>query len=369
MFTTKAAVVEAPGAPFTVQEVVLDDLRPDEVLVRVVAAGLCHTDLTVQAGGIPFRLPGILGHEGAGIVEEIGSAVSSVVPGDKVLLSFTSCGSCPGCRSGHPAYCLTWVPLNLIQGVRDDGSATVHREGQPLGGRFFGQSSFAGHAIADQRSVVKVDADAPLDVLAPLGCGIQTGFGTVWNVLAPAPGTTLAVFGTGAVGLASIIAAAALPLRAVIAVDRIPARLALARELGATHCLNTETDDIAASIGEITGGQGLDGAIDTTAVPAVLRAAVDAVGVCGTCAIVGAPPGGTEVAFEVQSLLPGKRIVGVTLGDGEPATLLPQLVALHRTGRLPLEKLIKYYPPADLDVAARDLHDGTTIKPVIRFDN
>jgi aryl-alcohol dehydrogenase len=369
MLTTKAAVVEAPGAPFTVHEIALDDVRPDEVLVRMVAAGLCHTDLGVQAGGIPFPLPGVLGHEGAGVVVETGSAVTKVRPGDKVLLSFTSCGTCTACRGGHPAYCDTWVPRNLILGARDDGSATLRRDGGAIGGRFFGQSSFAGFAVADQRSVVKVDDDAPLDLLAPLGCGIQTGFGTVWNVLDPRPGTTLAVFGSGAVGLAAVMAAALLPLQAVIAVDLVDSRLELAHELGATHTVNARTQDVAAAIAEITGGHGLGSAIDTTAVPAVVRTAVDALGARGTCAIVGAPPQGTEVSFEVQSLLPGKRIVGVTLGDGEPEALIPHLVALHRAGKLPLEKLVRHYALEDLDAAAQDMHHGVTIKPVVRFDS
>jgi aryl-alcohol dehydrogenase len=368
MFKTKAAVVEGPGAPFTIAEVELADLRPDEVLVRMVAAGLCHTDLGVQAGGIPFALPGVLGHEGAGVVVETGAAVTRAVPGDQVLLSFTSCGTCRSCRSGHPAYCDTWVPQNLIVGRRSDGEPTITRAGQPIGGRFFGQSSFAGHAIADERSLVKVAADAPLDVLAPLGCGVQTGFGTVWNVLAPEPGSTLAVFGAGAVGLAAVMAAAGLPLGTVVAVDRVTERLELAREVGATHTIDTRTEDAAAVIAEVTRGRGLDYAIDTTAVPALLRTAVDALGSRGTCAIVGAPPAGTEVAFEVQSLLTGKRIVGVTLGDGEPQTLIPQLVELHRTGRLPLEKLVRHYSLSELDAAAKDMHSGRTVKPVIRMD-
>jgi aryl-alcohol dehydrogenase len=368
MFKTKAAVVEGPGAPFTVAEVELADLRPDEVLVRIVAAGLCHTDLGVQAGGIPFTLPGVLGHEGAGVVVETGAAVTRVAPGDQVLLSFTSCGTCPSCRGGHPAYCDTWVPQNLILGRRSDGEPTITRAGKPIGGRFFGQSSFAGHAIADERSLVKVAADAPLDILAPLGCGVQTGFGTVWNVLAPEPGSTLAVFGAGAVGLAAVLAAAGLPLGAVVAVDRVPERLDLAREFGATHTIDSRTEDPVAVIAEATRGRGLDYAIDTTAVPSVVRTAIDTLGIRGTCAVVGAPPAGTEVAFEVQNLLPGKRIVGVTLGDAEPETLIPQLVELHRTGRLPLEKLIRHYSLSELDAAAKDMHSGRTVKPVIRMD-
>jgi len=367
MITTKAAIVAEPGAPFTVHDVTLDEPRPDEVLVRVVAAGLCHTDLGVQAGGIPFKLPGVLGHEGAGVVVATGEAVTRVTAGDKVLLSFTSCGGCPACRDGHPAYCETWLTRNLLAGTRADGTPTVRREGRPIGGCFFGQSSFAGHAIADERSVVKVAADAPLEVLAPLGCGVQTGFGTVWNVLSPEPESVLAVFGAGAVGLSAIMAAARLPLDAVIAVDRVPARLTLARELGATHTIDVTTEDPVAVITGLTAGRGVDNSIDTTAVPSVLRTAVDLLAPRGTCAIVGAPPRGTEVSFEVQSLLPGKRVVGVTLGDAMPETLVPRLVSLHRDGQLPLEKLIRYYPLNQLDAAARDMHAGAVVKPVIRF--
>lgn len=367
MVTTSAAVVEAPGAPFTLAEVELDEPREHEVLVRMVAAGLCHTDLGVQAGGIPFKLPGILGHEGAGIVERVGAAVTKVAPGDKVLLSFTSCGQCRNCRGGHPAYCRTWLFRNLINGTRDDGTATVHRDGAPLGGRFFGQSSFAGLALADERSVVKTDADADLTVLAPLGCGVQTGFGAVWNVLAPRPGSSIAVFGTGAVGLSAVMAAHALPLGAVIAVDKVASRLELARELGATHTVHVGETDLQAALAEATGGDGLDHAIDTTGNPAVLRAAVDALGPGGTCAVVGAPPAGTEVALDIQSLLVGKRIVGVTLGDGEPETLLPHLVAMWRRGDLPLERLIKHYTLDELDQAAEDMHHGRTVKPVVTF--
>lgn len=367
MIKTTAAVVDAPGAPFTVRTVSVDEPRANEVMVRMIAAGLCHTDLTVQAGGIPFKLPGILGHEGAGIVERVGPGVTRVRPGDKVLLSFTSCGHCTACRDGHPAYCDTWLLANLINGTRDDGSATVFRNGDAIGGRFFGQSSFARHALVDERSVVRVDDDAPLEILAPLGCGVQTGFGTVWNILEPTPGSTLAVFGSGAVGLAAIMAAHLLPLKAVIAIDRVPSRLELASELGATHTVDVETGDPEKVLAGITGERGIDYAIDTTGNPGVLRTAVDALAVRGTCAVVGAPPAGTEVALDVQGLLTGKKVVGVTLGDGEPETLLPLLADLHRRGRLPLERLVRHYPLDALDAAAADMHEGRTIKPVIRF--
>ncbi|RFA09098.1 alcohol dehydrogenase [Subtercola boreus] len=363
----RAAVLPAPNEAFVVQDVELDEPRADEVLVRMVATGLCHTDLGVKAGALPFPMPGILGHEGAGIVERIGSAVTSVSVEDKVLLSFTSCGACESCLSDHPAYCTTWLPRNIFMGSRWDGTATAHRGGADLGSHFFGQSSFAEYAIADERSVTKVDASADLAVLAPLGCGVQTGFGSIWNVLGVTKGSTVAVFGTGAVGLSGIIAAHLSEAAVVIAVDIVEGRLALAGDLGATHTINGSTEDAVARIAQITDGRGLDFALDTTGSPRVARNAIDALGIGGTVAVCGAPPPGTEIAVDIQGILPGKRLVGVTMGDSWPQELIPRLVQLHTDGKLPLEKLIKNYSLDDIEQAAHDMHSGATVKPVIVF--
>lgn len=365
--TATAAVVEEAGGQFELQQVQLDDIRADEVLVRIVAAGLCHTDLTVQAGYLPFPLPGILGHEGAGVVEAVGSAVGNIEPGDHVALSFTSCGACGRCRDGHPAYCVSWLTDNIINGgVRRDGTRTVTRDSGEVGAHFFGQSSFSSYAVVDQRSVVKVNKDTPLELLAPLGCGIQTGAGTVFNVLDPRPGTTLAVFGAGAVGLAAIMAANLLPLANVIAVDRVQSRLDLALELGATHVINATDDDVASILADLA-PLGLDYAIDTTANMAVLRTAVDALGTLGTCAIVGAAPLGTELAIDVSAFLVGKKIIGVTEGDADPTSTIELLTTLHRRGRFPLEKIVQTYPISKINDAAADAHAGTVIKPVLVF--
>ncbi|MGP4007395.1 NAD(P)-dependent alcohol dehydrogenase [Streptomyces sp. 4N124] len=365
--TTRAAVVESGGAPFTLSDVVLEEPGPHEALVRMVATGLCHTDLGVASGGLPFPLPGVLGHEGAGVVEAVGSAVTGVAPGDHVLLSFTSCGGCRNCRGGHPAYCATWLPLNLIGGRRADGSSTVSRDGEPLGGHFFGQSSFAERALADERSLVKVDADVPLDSIAPLGCGVQTGVGAVWNVLKPVTGSTVVVLGAGAVGLSAVMAAALTPATTIIAVDKVGERLALAKELGATHTVNAGEADLGEAIASLTGGQGADGIVETTGSVAVLRQGVDALAARGTLVVVGAPPFGTEVSLDVNGLLGGKQIVGLTLGDSETQTLIPALVRMVKEGRLPLHRLISTYPFADIDQAVRDMRAGKTIKPVLTF--
>ncbi|MFF4255668.1 NAD(P)-dependent alcohol dehydrogenase [Streptomyces sp. NPDC001663] len=365
--TTRAAVVESGGAPFTLADVELDEPGPHEAVVRMVATGLCHTDLGVASGGLPFPLPGVLGHEGAGVVEAVGPAVTGIAPGDHVVLSFTSCGECRNCHGGHPAYCATWLPLNLIGGRRADGTSTVSRDGEPLGGHFFGQSSFAERALVDERSLVKVDADVPLESIAPLGCGVQTGVGAVWNVLKPATGSTVVVLGAGAVGLSAVMAAALTPATRIVAVDKVGERLSLAKELGATHTVNVGEADLAESLAEITGGQGADGIVETTGSVAVLRQGVDALAARGTLVVVGAPPFGTEVALDVNGLLGGKQVVGLTLGDAETQTFIPALVQLVKEGRLPLHRLISTYPFADIDQAVRDMGAGKAIKPVLTF--
>jgi aryl-alcohol dehydrogenase len=365
--TTRAAVVESGGAPFTLSDVTLDEPGPREAVVRMVATGLCHTDLGVASGGLPFPLPGVLGHEGAGVVEAVGSAVTGVAPGDHVVLSFTSCGDCRNCDGGHPAYCATWLPLNLLGGRRADGTSTISRDGQPLGGHFFGQSSFAERALVDERSLVKVDPDVPLESVAPLGCGVQTGVGAVWNVLKPVTGSTIVVLGAGAVGLSAVMAAALTPATTIVAVDRVGERLALAKELGATHTVNAGEQDLGEALAAITGGQGADGVVETTGNVGVLRQGVDALGARGTLVVVGAPPFGTEVSLDVNGLLGGKRVVGLTLGDAETQSFIPALVRLVKEGRLPLHRLISTYPFADIDQAVRDMGAGKAIKPVLTF--
>ncbi|MFF5013269.1 NAD(P)-dependent alcohol dehydrogenase [Streptomyces sp. NPDC001165] len=365
--TTRAAVVESGGAPFTLTDVELDAPGPHEALVRMVAAGLCHTDLGVASGALPFPLPGVLGHEGAGVVEAVGSQVTGVAPGDHVVLSFTSCGRCRNCNAGHPAYCATWLPLNLTGGRRADGTHTVSRGGEPLGGHFFGQSSFAERALVDERSLVKVDPDVPLESIAPLGCGVQTGVGAVWNVLKPEAGSTLVVLGAGAVGLSAVMAAALTPATTIIAVDRVPERLALAEELGATHTIDATEESVPETIHHLTGYRGADGVVETTGNVGVLSEGVDALAARGTLVVVGAPPFGTEVSLDVNGLLAGKWIVGLTLGDSETRTFIPALVRLVREGRLPLHRLISTYPFADIDRAVRDMTAGKAIKPVLTF--
>lgn len=361
-----AAVAESRGAPFGLRELELDDPRPDEVLVRIVATGICHTDISVRDGITPFPLPAVLGHEGAGVVEAVGGAVGTLAPGDHVVLSFDSCGRCASCIAARPVYCRHWVSLNLLGGGRLDGSPTLYDHEVPVHGHFFGQSSMATYALATERSAVEVPGDLPLERLGPLACGVQTGVGSVLNVLRPAAGTTLVVFGAGGVGLSAIMAAGLTPLARLVAVDIDDRRLALARELGATDTVNATAEDAVDAIRQLTGGAGADYTIETTGVLRVFRQAVDALGATGTCVVIGVPPLGSEAALDVPDLLTrGIRIVGTNQGDSIPKLFIPRLVELHRQGRLPFDRLLRFFPLGEINGAVASALSGETVKPVL----
>lgn len=241
------------------------------------------------------------------------------------------------------------------------------RAGRELGGHFFGQSSFARFAVVAERSLVKVDSAAPLDLLAPLGCGVQTGAGAVWNVLKPRPGEHVLVTGAGAVGLSAVMAARLTPAATIIVVDRVPERLELAKVLGATDTIDATNSDVGERVAAITGGLGVHGAVETTGNVGVLRTTVEALAPRGTSVIVGAPPFGTTVALDVNAMIPGRTVTGLTLGDSEIRTLIPVLVDLVVSGRFPLDKLISFYDFADINTAVADMTSGAAIKPVLRF--
>jgi aryl-alcohol dehydrogenase len=361
-----AAVVEEKDSAFDLIEVELDEPRSDEMIVRIVAAGMCHTDLSARTGATPFPLPAVLGHEGAGIVESVGSQVSEFVPGDRVILSFDSCGTCSGCQSGRPVYCKHWVPLNLLGGSRLDGSATVRRSAGEVHGHFFGQSSFASHALVHARAAVRAPDDIDLDVLAPLGCSVQTGVGAILNVARPEPGSTLVVFGAGGVGLAAVLGAVLTPLSRIVVVDVNPSRLELASELGATHTIDANEIDPAEAIRDLTNGEGADYAVETSGRLAVLEGAMASLTAAGTCVVIGAPPLGSTLPVDVTNLLGrGIRMRGTNQGDSNPTQFLPRLMKLHREGRLPFDRLIHRFPFEKINEAAAEAAAGTAIKPVL----
>jgi aryl-alcohol dehydrogenase len=365
---TTALTVSSAGAEFARRELAIDDPAAGEVLVRVEAVGMCHADLAVRAGEFPFPLPGVAGHEGAGRVEAVGAGVTSVRPGDRVVLTFDSCGRCVWCASGDPSRCLEFVARNFTNGARADGSPTLWDGETPVHGSFFGQSSFAGHALARERNTVRVPdvaADVPTAELAPLGCGIQTGVGAVLNVLNPGAGSTVAVFGAGVVGLSAVMAAAMLPVGRIVVVDVQDSRLELARALGATDVVNSRTEDARERVTEITDG-GPRYLVESSGVPAVLAQAIRGLAIGGTAAVVGVPPFGVTAPIDVADLVNGsKRVVGVVEGRSNPPVFLPRLAELVATGRLPVGRLVGTFALEDVEKAAAAMKAGTTIKPVL----
>ncbi len=366
--TATAAVLRARGAPYALEPVELVEPGPGQVLVRIRACGICHTDVGVQNNEQGLPLPQVLGHEGAGEVLATGPGVSRLAVGDRVVLSYASCGSCPNCAAARPQYCGQFMALNYA-GVLDDGRVPMAGPGgEPIYGGFFGQSSFATHALAYERNAVKMADDGlPWEVLAPFGCGMQTGSGTVYNALAPRAGQSLAVFGTGSVGLAALMAAADLGCAPLFAIDRNPARLELARSLGATHTIVADGRDVMAAIREVL-PLGLDFAVDTTGVGPVIRAGVEALATRGQLVMLAVTPPGTEITLNPNMLLGGKALRGVVEGDADPQAFIPQLIARHRAGRFPHDRLVTTYPFAAINEAVADMRAGKVIKPVLMMD-
>jgi aryl-alcohol dehydrogenase len=358
-----AAVTASKGAPFELTELDLGLLREDEVLVRVAAAGICHTDLICRDQWYPVPLPAVLGHEGAGVVAAVGAAVTKVARGDRVGMSFDSCGGCSSCLAGKPSYCHAFFEYNFASSRPEDGSSALG----DVHAHFFGQSCFATHSVASERSVVKIESDIPFEIAAPFGCGIQTGAGAVLNTLAVPAGSSLAVFGTGTVGIAAILGGVIAGCTTIIGVDRQPARLALAQELGATHVIDAREADAVAEIRAIT-GSGVEFSLETTGSPSVLRLAVDCLAPRGTAGVIGAPAFGTEVSLDVNTILTGGRVVrGIVEGDSVPEVFLPQLMRLWEQGQFPVERLMTFYDFDEIERAAHDAETGATIKAVLRM--
>jgi aryl-alcohol dehydrogenase len=354
-----AAVLESAGAQFALRDVELEEPRPDEVLVRVSSVGICGTDLEFATF---FPTPAVLGHEGAGVVERVGARVTSVAPGDHVAMSFTSCGDCPLCLTGAPAYCHGFDALNFT-GRRPDGSSALSLDGNPVNAHFLGQSSFATHAVAPARAVVPIGKDIDLDLVGPFGCGFQTGAGAVFNVLRPQPGTSLAVFGAGAVGAAAILAAQVAGCAVIAAVDVNAGKLDAARSFGATHTVGPDGGGTAEALRDIA-PHGFDFAIDTTGRADVLRTAVEALGPLGRCGVIGVGPS-TDMSFDWRSILNGRTVTGIIAGSSLPRLFLPKLLELHAAGRFPVERMMTRFPFDRINEAVAAVRAGTVGKAVL----
>lgn len=359
----QAAVVHEKAGNIALEKVELDEPKENEVLVKIVGTGICHTDLGVQHQHIQTPLPIVLGHEGAGIVEKVGPGVTEFEPGDHVVISFSYCGKCRSCLEGHPAACENLGRLNF-GGCLLDGTTRLKKDGKEVA-TLFGQSSLATYAVSHVNNLVKVDKDVDLTILGPLACGIQTGAGTVLNKLKPAFGSSIAVFGCGGVGLSAVMAANLTPCLNIIAVDINDDRLALAKELGATHTINSKKTDVVQEIYSITGG-GVDYAVESTGVPEVVLQSIHSLKSRGVVAVVGVG-GKTSIHIHDDLIPPNRTVVGVVEGDAIPKLFIPKLIDFYKKGKFPFDKMIKTYSFKNINDAINDMNAGKTIKPVITF--
>lgn len=368
MIDIQAAVVRTQGGAFAIEPLRLEEPGPGEVLVRVAGVGVCHTDLVVRDQHFPTPLPAVLGHEGSGVVERVGPGVTKVAPGDHVVLSYASCGQCANCQRGQLGYCPDLYGRNFA-GTRPDGSQPCQDcSGNSVSSYFFAQSSFADFALTTERNTVKIPKEVPVELMGPLGCGIQTGAGAVINALKPSAGSSIAIFGAGSVGLAAVMAARVSGCATIIVVDLNDDRLTLARELGATDAINAETGDPVGAIQALTGGEGVQYSLECTGLPKVVRQAVDSLRLTGVCGVIGVAPLGTEIVLDMNGILFGRTVRGIIEGDSIPDIFIPQLVELWRQGRFPFDKLIRFYPLTDIEQAVRAAEGGDVLKAILLPD-
>jgi len=361
--TMVAAVLHGFGSAFAIEPLTIDQPRRNEVQVRMAATGICQTDVKWSSSDHGLPLPLVMGHEGAGIITAVGDEAGDLAIGDHVVLSYASCGSCPSCLAAKPYHCDNIGARNM-RCTRDDGTTALARGEERVHSHFFGQSSFAQHANVDARCVVKVDPKLPLEMMGPLGCGIQTGAGAVLNVFKAGPGSSIAIFGAGAVGLSAVMAAAVAGATTIIAVDTIESRLALALELGATHVIDARREDGEAAILRLKPG-GVDYSLDTTGSSKVVSQACAVLASAGTCGIVSSSE---ELAIAPGRLVrKGLRIHGISEGESNPQIFIPRLIELYAAGRFPFDRLITFYPFDEINQAVADARAGKAIKPVLRF--
>lgn len=358
---TNAAVMRAADGPYTIEEITLPDPGPGELLVRVVGAGMCHTDVVPRAGMELVGPPIVTGHEGSGVVEAIGDGVTGVEVGDHVCLSFDSCGKCESCQDGVPAYCVEFILRNLT-GLNAGGQPVgVDNDGEAVKARWFGQSSFADYCLATARNAVVVDKSLPLEKLGPLGCGVQTGAASIAVALDFQAGKSLVVFGAGAVGLSAIMAAKVLDAGKIIAVDLHEHRLETAKELGATDTIKGDAADIVAQIQQLTDG-GADYVFDTTGVPAVMQNALAGLRLGGKAGFVGVQTGDLVIGPLDGT---GKAIFNILEGATDPQTFIPRMIEWWQAGKFPFDSMIETFPMSQINEAEQASLSGKTIKPVL----
>jgi aryl-alcohol dehydrogenase len=360
----KAAVAVKPKSPLEFQDLELAEPEGNEILIRTVATGICHTDLLLRDGIFGPVAPVIPGHEGVGVIEAVGDDVKELRVGDRVALSQSSCGHCQDCRRSHPMNCRNYTQYNLT-GLRPNGKRAILNK--DVGSNFVGQSSFATHILATENNAALLPADNfDLTNAAPLGCGMATGAGTVIHALKAEVGTSIAVFGAGAVGMATIMAAKIRRCRTIIVIDLNEERMKLALELGATHALNGRSSDIVEQIGAITGG-GADYAVDAVGAVPVIINTVACTRAGGHSVLLGLDSLGKSIPIPLDLMVFNRKIQGAILGDQIPQIFIPQMVQMNQEGIFPFERLIRKYKFSEINEAIKDAESGRVIKPVIVF--
>ncbi|MFZ1057769.1 MAG: alcohol dehydrogenase [Candidatus Rokubacteria bacterium RIFCSPLOWO2_02_FULL_68_19] len=364
----KAAILFEVGQKLELRDVEVQPPQAGEVLVRMAAGGVCHSDLHVMTGHLVASLPAILGHEGSGIVADVGPGVTSVKPGDHVIpLWRLSCGTCEYCSDGRPALCPEGTQIRMT-GRLLDGSTRFTLDGQEIK-HFAGVSSFAEYSVIPARAVLKIPEDFPLDRAALLGCAVITGVGAVFNCARVRPGSSVAVFGAGGIGLNVIQGAAIAGAEKIIAVDILPNKLEFARQFGATHTINGSTANAVEQIRALTDGKGVEYAFEAIGLPATMRQAYDSLRKRGMAVVVGVTPMTAEVSVPVMSLVYEERILtGSVYGSSRPSIDIPKLIALYRTGKLKLDELLtRRYPFAQINEAYDALERGEVARSVVTF--
>jgi S-(hydroxymethyl)glutathione dehydrogenase/alcohol dehydrogenase len=363
----RAAVLYQPNTPLRVEEVTIDDPQEGEVMVRIVATGICHSDLLPMKGHVPSPMPLVPGHEGAGVVEKVGPGVTSLKVEDHVVLPVLfTCGSCRYCVEGQTALCSEVLPAHLM-GTLPGGGKRLHRGDQDLH-LFYSQGSFAEYVVVHERTAVKVPDEAPLDVICLLSCRATTGVGSVISRAGLRAGETIAIYGCGGVGLSAVMGARLAGAGRIIAVDLLDGRLGLARELGADFVINALREDPQQRVLEIT-GSGADCAIECVGDVAVMAQAFGSIHSAGTCVVVGAAPMADVLSLFPFEFLLGKTMKGSLLGNVRTMLDVPRYVDLYLGGRLPLEKLTaEYYTLDRVNEAVAAVDKGEVIRAVIRFD-
>jgi aryl-alcohol dehydrogenase len=357
-----AAVLRDRTGRYEIEDVTLADPEPEQIVVRIVGVGHCHTDLLVRDEHSKSALPLVVGHEGSGIVETVGANTDGIAVGDHVVMSYDACRRCANCLSGHPAYCDSFARRNFGN-ARAHVPAVMHdKHGLPVFSRWFGQSSFATHALVAARNVTKVDTDLPLELLGPLGCGILTGAGAVIQSLGVAAGTSIVIVGVGAVGLSAVMAARLCGADPIIAIDLHVRRLQLARELGATHTIIGTDGDAPAQVRALTDG-GVQYALDSTGAPAAIAAAIGFLRPTGVCGLVGLST--DALVLPPAALAVGRTVTGIVEGDVVPQTFIPRLLRFWRQGRFPFDKLITKFGLDQINEAEKAAISGDVIKPVL----